>query len=135
LASFEPKHKEASPNRRGPLRSKSTLPVRRSLRGRHSLHRNWQATVSAFGQRHEFAVSANRVEDGIDARFHHLFRAHRSVPFILEEMTSQQLQRFFLLSVLREDRREIIRCRHQVHVLTRNLQSLILLTIGSHEYR
>src|SRR6266498_4261302 len=66
-----------------------TSPIRLRLRGRHALHRNRQASIRAFGQRDKLTVSANRVEDRVDTRFHHLFRAHGIVTLVLIEVTPQ----------------------------------------------
>ena len=48
-----------------------------------------QLAVCLGRQRQELLVAAQRIEDGVHAHFHHLFRAHRVVALVLIEVATQ----------------------------------------------
>src|ERR1043165_6406090 len=90
------------------------------LHSGHLLIWNGKPAVRVSRERDELRVFAQREEDEINARFHHLFGAHRLIALVLVEMTLEQRESLLFLTCLRVDAREIIRGRKQGHILVRN---------------
>ena len=71
-------------------------------------HRHREFSVRVFGQCHEVGVVADRVKHGSDARLHHFLFADRLVTLVLIKVTPEKLESLGLMTILGEDRGEIV---------------------------